>query len=157
MGAWVGDCERCGSCCGYELAIVGTLGHAPGISCSVMIRDGSLGEMIKMAYLGKFSEVWDGQTGFEVELQWAGGGPPLTVTIYYPPGSDGLWTSATDKKCPFFTIGTPNVCEIWDKDQIPPQCKSLPKSLSNPLSIGKWGKANPPVALGGNCTIEWIE
>lgn len=160
--SWIGDCERCGSCCGLESAIVGSSGYAPGMSFSKMFRGSdAIVDAIKAAYLAKEGVAWDGESGFQlngVRIIGGGGGGPVQVDMWI--SDDGIWTSSTNKKCPYLSVGTPNECLIWNKDYVPEACRgvnSLPKVLTNPLSIGKWVKAHPPVSAGGNCTIEWVE
>lgn len=155
-----GSCNRCGHCGCYEGA-GGPAKWYPGIGGSKMAwgrrhsgQDLDVCALIRTAFMGKFGNAWDGEYDVEVDIRIVGGGPPIDVTCYVT--TSGIQTSSTDRSCPFFELGNPNLCKLWGRNQLPPSCANFPQNLDDEAAV-KWEVNHPHTSAGGLCGYYWVE
>ena len=117
-------------------------------------RDLDICRLIRIAFEAMEGREWDKDYGIGVPIQIVGGGPPLNVTCYIT--TRGIQKSLSDASCPFFTLGTPNVCELMLNSTrlayLPPSCANNPQSFTDESQIAAW-EANH----GHVCGWSWID
>jgi hypothetical protein len=160
-----GSCNRCGHCGCYEGA-GGPAKWYPGIGAgSIRMRyyedhpqiQPILFQLIKDEFAVQYDRAWEytdtefSLTAFEI----TGGGPKITADLYV--SRRGIHVSATNFSCPWFQLGTPNICRLWGRTQLPPACANNPQAFqylpNGETMIAAWeiNHPNPP------CGYSWID
>lgn len=145
---WIGACIYCGHC-GCYAGAGGPAKWYPGIGGSKMkwgkrypAEDLEICSLIRDAFLVKFSYEWDDDYDFDVTIRIVGGGAPLDVDCHVT--EKGIQKSASDSSCPFFVVGAPNECIIWNRSPFfPPSCANNPQTFTDLEQITRWGINHP--------------
>ena len=149
-----GSCNRCGHCGCYAFPDLSNDHWCPGIPTAVL--DWYL--MYPDPAVQKFAAYMINRTGYV--KGYVGGGRftiPGTGRIDYYIDADGIHKSDTDRSCPFFELGTPNVCLIFTEDWLPTPCANNPQTFTDEGMIGKWEVNHPHTGSGGTCGYYWID
>ncbi len=125
-----GECNWCGSCCGY--------GDYPKCALPYAFwkwdkQHPDLGLTLVKAMKFKIGE---DTVNVSNTIAIAGIG---VISFYL--SKDGLQTSETDKTCPFYNKITKE-CRIWNTPYIPNICKETPQNIPDEKTK-KWSKDHP--------------
>jgi hypothetical protein len=149
-----GSCNKCGHC-GCYASPGGENEHwCPGIPTSIL--DWYLNHPDDQ--INKFAQYMVDRIGYTKGMR---GGGRFTIPgigrIDYWIADGGIQKSETDTSCPFFQLGTPNECIIFDEVYLHPSCRNNPQSFTDEGMVAAWEVNHPHTSQGGLCGYYWID